>query len=567
MGGAIHVDCFIVADGKVLYKCFDPENNRSYKYVEKEALVSSLLSSRKDMYDVVMSDDDIVRKSGAPVAFMDTGAQSRIIASRTGLVFSKPKKERLIVQQLREFIDNDTEYPMALLAGIRLTGKTTVLRQLNEEYPGSVYIDLSIDGITQETIEDEFLDRPAKLLLLDEITYLDDFEPISQRIYNLAARYGFKVIVSGSSPAHITKLSITKLGGRARLFRLPPILFIEYLYLTGRISSYDNYDEVKNADFADYLQLKGLKELRVQFDEEYFNAFYGELSIGNTRRGLAHSLVELKENDLMNMCNLIAYRLSEDRSYEKTIRPKEIGRREYNSLKDLGDVSVPKWSGLDLSDVLVSASKVGARRLLAADKARILSFLLWSGLATIEKVKISESEVLVDTADVMGVLKNCVKEQQLFDIFDSVSICLATPLFYSRLGTDIITRMNVDVENLCRGDLLGKMLEVYARGVVSMYSASQIMSTVKLRYANIGEVDIYDMDRELLLEVTIQNDHRTRTGKYFEDTKMIRICTTRDKESFDNVQYRIPYAKLCCMLDTGDILSMQKTYAREVTAD
>ena len=92
-----------------------------------------------------------------------------------------------------------------------------------------------------------------------------------------------------------------------------------------------------------------------------------------------------------------------------------------------------------------------------------------------------------------------------------------------------------------------------------MYSPSQIMSTIKLRYANIGEVDIADMTRELLLEVTIQRDHKVNIGKYFEDTKMIRVCTTRDKEYFNNVFYQIPYAKLCCMLDTGDILNLQKT--------
>ena len=561
MESRIHVDCVFESGGELLYECIHPEDGSKHKNVKKEDLLNVLRSEQGARFDVVAQEDNIVRASGAPVAFVDLATQTRTIASKSGLRINIPEKERLIVQRMRDFIDNDLENPVALISGIRLTGKTTVLRQLHAQYNGSVYIDLSIEGVTQATIDEEFLDKPSGsgLLLLDEITYLDDFEPMSQHIYDIAARRRFKVIMTGSSPGHITRLSMTKLGGRARLFRLPPILFIEYLYMTGRIPGYGNYDTVTNDDFSDYLLLNGLTEMRVQFDEKYFNAFYSEIRIGNERRSLAHSLVNLKENDLMNICNLIAYRLSEDRSYEKTIRPKEIGRREYNSLNALGDIVTPKWGSIDLSDVIVSVSKAGARELQATDKARILSFLLWSGLAVIEKVKTGDNAELIDTADVMSTLKNCVNEQQLIDLFDEVSICLATPLFYTRLGVDIIKRMKVDTENLCRGDLLGKMLEVYMRGAVSMYSANQILSTIKLSYANIGEVDIYDIDTGLLLEATIQDSHKTRIQKYMRDDELIRVCATRSKEHFNSVYHQIPYAKLCCMLDTGDILNKERT--------
>ena len=47
-------------------------------------------------------------------------------------------KERLIVQQLRNFIDNDKNYSVALVAGIRKTGKTTALLQLKEYYHDAV---------------------------------------------------------------------------------------------------------------------------------------------------------------------------------------------------------------------------------------------------------------------------------------------------------------------------------------------------------------------------------------------------------------------------------------------
>ena len=53
-----------------------------------------------------------------------------------------PAKERLIVQRLRDFVENDNEYTVALVAGIRKAGKTTALKQLQASYPDAFYVDL-----------------------------------------------------------------------------------------------------------------------------------------------------------------------------------------------------------------------------------------------------------------------------------------------------------------------------------------------------------------------------------------------------------------------------------------
>ena len=132
---------------------------------------------------------------------------------------------------------------------------------------------------------EEIAEQEPDLVLLDEISYLDQYEMFSQALYNMTHGVSgkhkkFKVIMTGSSSAHIMKLSGTKLGARAKLFRLPPLTFVEYLYFTGRIQSYSDYNAVKNEDFSDYLQLKGLEEkapgLAITFDENYFNIFYDE---------------------------------------------------------------------------------------------------------------------------------------------------------------------------------------------------------------------------------------------------------------------------------------------------
>jgi len=82
------------------------------------------------------------------------------------------------------------------------------------------------------------------------------YEMFSEELYNMTTGGNykkFKVIMTGPSSAHIMKLSGTKPGGRAKLFRLPTLTFVEYLYFTDRIPSYSEYNSVTNEDFADYL--------------------------------------------------------------------------------------------------------------------------------------------------------------------------------------------------------------------------------------------------------------------------------------------------------------------------
>lgn len=471
-------------------------------------------------------------------------------------------KERLIVQQLRDFIDNEQYYPIALVAGIRRVGKTTVLKQLQDYYPDAVYIDLSDMKNNQEVIEDLFLDNPTSLLLLDEITYLDDYERVSQFIFNeTSGNHGrrFKVVMTGSSPAHLTKLKGTKLGGRCKLFRLPPMTFIEYLYMTNRIPDYQHYHDISNDDFADYLLLSNLNnELGIQFDNDYFNAFYYENTIGNQKSHLSHSITHLEQDDLKNMTNLVAYKLSEASSYSATINP-PVGWLEHDSLYNLG-IKV-KMSKIDLSDAFISNSKDEALGISAVDKGRILSFLLYAGLANIEYGRVGPSSKKPDVGDILYNLQHCTEERDLKAMFEEISICLTTPLFYTRIGGDILSRMKVNIRELCRGMLLGKMLEVYIRGALSMYSSDSIMVSTKLKYPDVGEVDIYNQDLSIICESSCgdKDTKNIHVHEYLKNEELIRVCSSRTKDYFNGKFYQIPYARLCCMIDTGDILKLNKT--------
>ncbi|MCL2099203.1 MAG: AAA family ATPase [Oscillospiraceae bacterium] len=214
-----------------------------------------------------------------------------------------PKKERLLVQQLRDFIENDKKDNVAVIAGIRKTGKTTILNQLEDYYnkKGFKTLKISLDAALDDcNILDEISEKEPDLLLLDEISFLDGYEMFSQTLYNITAgsqNKRFKAVITGSSPAHIIKLKSGKLGCRSKLFRLPLLTFTEYLYFSDRIESYSDYSSVKNEDFSDYLQLKGLEEkapgLALTFDEDYFADFYSEIELSNRQSHLSRSITHL----------------------------------------------------------------------------------------------------------------------------------------------------------------------------------------------------------------------------------------------------------------------------------
>jgi len=550
----IRIESRIMKDGREYCFC---ELEGAKRVTPLENIAAHLKAKGEDNnFDAVLSADGrVVRRGGTEIPYSVL-----------------PDKERLIVQELRDFVDNDADYSIALVSGIRQTGKTTALMQLLISYPGSVYINLAAEGVDFETVESKFLENPTKLLLLDEITHLSDFEQEAQLLFNLAVDKGFKIIVTGSSPAHIVKLWRSSVGGgRSRLYRLPPVKFVEYLYLTGRIQNYRDYENISNDCFTDYLFLKDLKKLRVQFDGTYFKDYYDVTLTGNKTRYLSHSLVGLNANDLTNMCNLLAYKLNEACSYDNAVSPDKPGKAEHNNVPAEIRAGTPKYRDIDLSDAILCDSIAGAAPMSAEDKGRILSFFLWSGLACVEYRKIGAQQTLTDIGTIVWGLEKCKNDTELRKLFDEVSICLTTPLFYTRLGADFLRLMNFDIEYLChsKGYLLGKMLEVYLRGAVAMLYEQTILTSIKLDYIGSpqnesGEVDIYASELGLMCESSKGNKGRggekpVSIPKYMKDIDLIRVCSSADRTETISGVHHIPYAKLCCMVDTGDILAIERT--------
>ena len=451
-----------------------------------------------------------------------------------------PKKERLLVNQLRDFIENDKKNAIAVIAGIRKVGKTTVLNQLEDYYikKGKKVIKINLDETSDDcNLIDEINEKKPDLLLLDEISFLNNYEMFSQTLYNIAIG-AFKIVATGSSLAHIIKLKGSKLGCRSKLFRLLPLTFVEYLYFTDRIKSYSDYRTVKNDDFADYLQLKGLEEkapgLALTFDEEYFTDFYNDVEISNRQSHLTHSITDLGQNDLTNMVNILAY----------------------------------KWGKVDLSDTIMEDSVKAVPGIKVADIGRILHFLLWAGIADIEYYATEPDAQNIDAGQALNMLAKIKDKSELETLFAEISVCMTSPLYYTRIGEELMQRMKVPAGELYKGTLYGKMLEIYLRGAIAAKSINSILTSYKLGYLA-GDVDICDTKNRLLLEVSAgDKDHdEVHVQKYYPEHDFVRICSSKNKDYFDKKRrfYHIPHAKLCCMADTGDIFT--RLYAANMTGD
>ena len=119
------------------------------------------------------------------------------------------------------------------ITGLRRTGKTTLMRQLQDRLPGtSVFFSFDEEETRQKEVLVFVLDYAvttldAKNILLDEIQYVDDWEGTLKRYYD---QKGLKFILSGSESLDICRAKAA-LAGRIATFFLPPLSFGEYLRL------------------------------------------------------------------------------------------------------------------------------------------------------------------------------------------------------------------------------------------------------------------------------------------------------------------------------------------------
>ena len=478
-------------------------------------------------------------------------------------------KQRLMYYEIKQFLENPPEgCKIAVLTGIRRIGKTGVLTDLRDSLKDVKYINFSRNMDIKSELKSclEFMNAGEGILLIDEITHYPNYETLVENIEYAVYNKGgsLRVVFTGSSALHLSALKSGLLGaGRAKLFRIQFLSFAEYLVFTDKKADYDSLcsENLTDTDFKNYLQLKNLtaEGLKISLDREYMAELYRDIGLSNQSSRNPGAFSEITEDDILCILDLVAYTIGNMTSWNVFNNPD--GLRE---LAPLGE------SGIDKQCLRIYLTAKQLKNMPPKNIARALYYLITANLAYIEVNY--ENPDKVPASKLADILFDIGTREELSKIFAKHNICLVSPIWYVRIANDIVEQYGFSVSQLFDAPVFGHILENYVKGAYCRwqnyqyeYEISEIGST---KYARTNEergkskeVDLCDIRRRLLCEITKSNKRSDKVHlmEHFKDEGFIRVLCTKDIDVFDRGTYKIPYPKLCAMIDTGDVFKLQRT--------
>lgn len=179
-----------------------------------------------------------------------------------GLSIEIPEFKRELYSEIYRWLEKKQAIA---IVGLRRTGKTTLMRQIIETLGNDAAFFSFDEEETQKKevllfVIDFFINNlKSGYIFLDEIHYVDDWEGVLKRYYDLK---NIKFIISGSESLELSKSRAT-LTGRMITFKLEPLNFREYLNLKGKKL------DAGNIAFDDMLAIEGLYTKLIT-EKEYF---------------------------------------------------------------------------------------------------------------------------------------------------------------------------------------------------------------------------------------------------------------------------------------------------------
>ena len=169
-------------------------------------------------------------------------------------------QKRDCFELLNQFITKDIDGKIAILYGLRRTGKTTMLFQMINDLPSeqTAYIKIkTTDNMSMLTRDlDRLFDCGYKYIFIDEVTLMDDFIGTAALLSDIFATMGMKIVVSGTDSLGFAMANRDELYDRNVMIHTSFISFSEYSRLLG-IKSIDTYIEyggtlkIENMGFDD----------------------------------------------------------------------------------------------------------------------------------------------------------------------------------------------------------------------------------------------------------------------------------------------------------------------------
>jgi predicted AAA+ superfamily ATPase len=203
----------------------------------------------------------------------------------------------------KDLVDHLDKKELTILTGARQTGKSTLLRQL-EEHCNNEGIPAVFINLEHKPILFELNNNPLNLLkflpgsvgrtviLIDEVQYLDDPSNFLKLLYDEHAGR-IKIIASGSSAFYLDKRFKDSMAGRKRIFRLLTCSFYEYLELSEKM---ELLEELTRLTTTENTKSTKLDYLRLEWEEFMIFGGYPAVITESNREDKIIRLRELRDS-------------------------------------------------------------------------------------------------------------------------------------------------------------------------------------------------------------------------------------------------------------------------------
>lgn len=261
-----------------------------------------------------------------------------------------------------------------VITGMRQVGKTTLMRQLFEDFEGKrlwfdldnpldqmIFENIDYNAIYNDLVRMSDVKSDERLLVcIDEIQNLPE---ITKIIKYLIDHFGVKFIVTGSSNYYLRNLFPESLSGRKFLYILPVLSYREFLFFNNRltedqlIQSLDEAIQPKSKVnillakelYSDYLEFGGFPEVILTPDRETKKQILKNIFVSFFEKDIK-VFTELRDvRELRDLILLLAARNGNLVDVTKLASELEINRvKIYNYLEFLEGIfflkMIPKYS-------------------------------------------------------------------------------------------------------------------------------------------------------------------------------------------------------------------------------
>ena len=476
-----------------------------------------------------------------------------VIGSSLSLLVSRTAKfqKRDCYKILKQFIEKDVDGKIAILYGLRRTGKTTLLFQAIGELPldQTAYIKIkTTDNMSMLTKDLDALNKKGcKYVFIDEVTLMDDFIGTAALLSDIFATMGMKIVVSGTDSLGFAMANRDELYDRNVMIHTSFISFREYSRLLG-IKSVDTYIE-----YGGTLKMEnmGFDDPEFSFDEVSFRDDESTRKYIDTAisRNIQHTLKndsfgkyfnqlqELYEKgELTNVINRIIE--SMNHQFLLSVIQEEFKSHDLGSAKELLLHEFPAETANVLYDVDEKQIVERLKALINIKETSELKIPITEEHVNKIKKYLFMLDLIIDCTEVYE-----TRGQGRFTVFiqPGMRYAIAKALVYSLMQDEFFaSRPESDKDHIIEKileDVKGRMME----DIVLLETSKvqhQNQEVFKFKFDAGGEFDMVIYDREKnscrLFEIKHSEQMAKQQTKNLRNENMLKIA----KHRFGNIEGR-----------------------------